>query len=190
VPFFGYVSDTLGPRPLSLLAAVLFGSGYCLAAVAYRGLHLRLLVFGFFLVGSGTAASYFAGLISCAKVAPKRHRGILLALPIACYGVSPFWMVYVSSIDYFTLRGQVDVVRLYIALAILLVLVGFLGAVVLNTDVRKKTEEEEALLDSEGEEGDDDQVRGRPFFSEWTMYGFALGLFLILGSAEMYINNV
>ena len=60
--FMGSISDQHGPRPLSLLAALLFGGGYFLMAQTERGVFssheqsfIAMALF-FVLVGAGVAA--------------------------------------------------------------------------------------------------------------------------------------
>lgn len=104
---------------------------------------------------------------------------------------------------------ELDVVRLFKFFAVLLGIVGVIGAfglVVLPLDSPKRVEceeptEEDALL-PQAESSQSDSVNGlvpeqqesapenRPFFTETTTYLLCLVLVILLGSGEMYINCV
>ncbi|KAK3946270.1 putative mfs monocarboxylic acid transporter protein [Diplogelasinospora grovesii] len=150
VPFLGYLCDRVGPAPLSLLSAVFFGGGYGLAAGLYKRAATSLqtvqqhpgrwayvaMIFAFVCIGVGTSSMYLSAVATCAKNFGRgKHRGLALAVPIAAYGLSGMWVSQVGSRVFYekTLpdggtRGDVDVFRFFLFLAILLVVVGVLGA--------------------------------------------------------------
>jgi MFS family permease len=146
VSLFGYVCDRFGTKPLSVLAAALFGVGYGLAAVVYRSIDQRgqgrhneagrsypLMVFAFVCIGVATCAMYLSAVATCAKNFGKgRHRGLALAMPIAGFGLSGMWLSQVGSRLFCETRpdgsrGDVDVFRFFVFLAVLLVVVGVVG---------------------------------------------------------------
>ena len=169
VSLLGYICDRVGTAPLSILAAVLFGSGYGLAAAVYRALEAEglamghgkhkvagwtyaLMVFAFVCIGVGTCAMYLSAVATCAKNFGKgRHRGLALATPIAAFGLSGMWLSQVGS-RLFTRtlpdgsEGDVDVFHFFIFLAVLLTVVGFLGVFTL------RVVGEEDLIDEAAEE--------------------------------------
>jgi MFS family permease len=145
VPLLGYLCDRSGPAPLSLLAAGMFGVGYAGAAGAFykacleeggrgAGEWYGLMVLAFVAIGVGTCAMYMSAVATCAKNFGRgKHRGLAVAVPIAAFGLSGMWLSQVGS-RFFLSRdlaaeeGEVDVVRLFVFLALLLVVVGVVGA--------------------------------------------------------------
>jgi MFS family permease len=148
VSLFGYVCDRFGTKPLSALAAVLFGAGYSLAAVVYRRIDENniegknwsypLMVFAFVCIGVATCAMYLSAVATCAKNFGKgKHRGLALAMPIAGFGLSGMWLSQVGSRLFCETKadnscGDVDVFRFFIFLAVLLFAVGFVGTFALR----------------------------------------------------------
>ena len=160
VSFFGYLCDRLGPAPLSLMASVFFGSGYLLAAFTYasgtkdvygytreRGWPLWVMVVAFVTVGCGTTCMYLSAMTTCAKNFGKgKNRGLTLALPVAAFGLSGMWVSQVGSRLLYEKtpdgkKGDVDVFRFFLFLAITLLVVGLIGAWLL------KIVDEDELID-------------------------------------------
>lgn len=140
VPVVGYICDRVGPAPLSFTAALLFGAGYGLAAGLYRrGLggwsawEYYAMIAAFATIGVATSAMYLASVATCAKNFGRgKHRGLAIALPTAAFGLSGMWESQVGSrLLYERLpdgrRGDVDVFRFFLFLAILLAAVGLIG---------------------------------------------------------------
>lgn len=147
VPILGYICDRYGTKPLSAIAAAAFGLGYGLAAVIYKNGDVKnavddvvgdadesdwtypLMIAAFFCVGVGTCSMYLTAVATCAKNFGKgRHRGLALATPIACFGLSGMWISQVGSrLFHEGPGGDVDVFRYFVALAVLLVLIGIMG---------------------------------------------------------------
>lgn len=205
MPCFGIIADTVGPKPLSLLAGVVFAVGYLVAAYDYtHGRLLGLMIFAFVLVGMGTSASYFGALVTSAKAAGPKRRGLGLALPIAAYGLSPFWLAQAASLPIFHSKSsdELDIVRLFGTLAVLLLAIGIIGGLFLQRNIAPEslaasasailpTEESPLLEDTQSKASlEEEEHNHRPFFSDWSTYVFATGLFMLLGASEMYNNNV
>jgi MFS family permease len=142
VPLLGYMCDRVGPAPLSFMAALLFGAGYGLAAGLYRrGLggwsvwEYYAMTAAFATIGVATCAMYLASVATCAKNFGKgKHRGLAIAIPTAAFGLSGMWESQVGSrLLYERLpdgsKGDVDVFRFFLFLAILLTVVGLIGTV-------------------------------------------------------------
>lgn len=165
VPLFGYLCDRYTPSPLSLLSAIFFGTGYLLAAFTYRsgpppdaggsGWPFWVMVLAFIGVGMGTACMYLGAVATCAKNFGRgKHKGIMLAVPIAAFGLSGMWQ---SQVGTYLLserledgsHGDVDVFRYFLFLAILLLVVGLVGTVGLRL---VDDEEEEKYIDEAVEE--------------------------------------
>ncbi|KAH9865850.1 hypothetical protein J1614_009437 [Plenodomus biglobosus] len=143
VPLFGYLCDRLGPGPPSALSGLLFGLGYFLAAFAYQsgpppsagghGWPFGVMVTAFALIGMGTSCMYLSAVTTCAKNFGRGNaKGVALAVPIAAFGLSGMWQSQVGSrILYETnpdgSKGDVDVFRFFLFLAILLLCVGSIG---------------------------------------------------------------
>ncbi|KAH8897818.1 MFS general substrate transporter [Thozetella sp. PMI_491] len=150
VPLMGYACDRLGPAPLSLASAVLFGGGYGLAAGLYQkglsnaeqsprkmghdyDLEYAAMLGAFVAIGVGTCCMYLSAVATCAKNFGKgKHRGLALAVPIASYGLSSMWQSQVGSKLLYERnpdgsKGDVNVFHFFLFLAILLAVVGVLG---------------------------------------------------------------
>src|SRR5271155_3213665 len=133
----GYLCDILGPRPISLLASVLFASSYTLAAQAFTHYFpLWCFLVAFFFIGMGTSALYFSALTTSAKNFVG-HRGLSIAVPIAAFGLSSFWESLVAGSRLFSkdvqaeggdVTRELDVVRLFNFFAVLLGCVGVIGS--------------------------------------------------------------
>ncbi|KAE8850452.1 hypothetical protein PTNB85_00868 [Pyrenophora teres f. teres] len=143
VPIFGYLCDRLGPGVPAGIAGLLFGSGYLLAAFAYRsgplpsagghGWPFGIMVLAFAFVGMGTSCMYLSAVTTCAKNFGRGNaKGVALAIPIAAFGLSGMWqsqvgsrLLYVTNPD--GSRGDVDVFRFFLFLGVLLLGVGAVG---------------------------------------------------------------
>lgn len=145
VPLFGYLCDRYSPQPLSLLASFLFGSGYLLAAFTYRagplpdkhnensGWPFWVMIISFVGVGAGTSCMYLAAVATCAKnYAKAEYRGFMLAVPIAAFGLSGMWQSQIG--DHLLSdrlpdgrKGEVNVFKFFVFLAILLITFGVIG---------------------------------------------------------------
>jgi hypothetical protein len=181
VSIFGYLCDRYSPSPVSLLAGILFGTGYFLAAFAYKsgppidaggsGWPYWVMVVAFALVGAGTCCMYGAAVTTCAKNFGRgRHKGIMLAVPIAAFGLSGMWQSQVGT--YLLCErlddgscGDVDVFRYFLFLAILLLCTGFGGTfalrVVGDEEEEKYIDEAISELERSGILGEDDFFRPR-----------------------------
>ncbi|KAL8282273.1 hypothetical protein RB597_009804 [Gaeumannomyces tritici] len=157
VPLLGYLCDRIGPAPLSLASAGIFATGYSLAATVFahvddavrngrpphNSLHsgtvtggpisYALMISAFVCIGVGTASMYLSAVATCAKnFGTGKHRGLALAMPIAAFGLSGMWQSQVGSrVLYERLgdgnRGDVDVFRFFIFLAVVLAIAGVIG---------------------------------------------------------------
>jgi MFS family permease len=165
VSLFGYLCDRLGPAPLSFISALMFGAGYLLAALTYnsgakdvsgytheRGWPLWVMVVAFIIIGFATTCMYLSAITTCAKNFGRgKYRGLALACPIAAFGLSGMWQSQIGSrILYERLpdgkRGDVDVFKFFLFLAITLLAVGLLGSFLL------KIVDEDELIDEAVEE--------------------------------------
>ncbi|RMJ17783.1 putative transporter MCH1 [Fusarium euwallaceae] len=154
ISIVGYICDRVGLAPLALTGGVLFGGGYGIAAGVYRKLDLQyrghggprpdgdwslpLMMFAFVCIGIATCALYMAAVSSCAKNFGKgRYRGLALATPITCFGLSPMWLSQAGSRLFTETRpdgskGDLDVFRFFLFLAILLFFMGIMGTFTLR----------------------------------------------------------
>jgi MFS family permease len=149
VPAFGYLCDRSGSRIPSILAGLFFGGGYLIAALAYRagppeqpagqgGWPFWTMILAFVAIGMGTSCMYLAAVSTCAKNFGRgRSKGVALAIPIAAFGLSGMWvsqvgsrLLYVHNDD--GTRGDVDVYKFFIFLAITLFVMGIIGSVALK----------------------------------------------------------
>ncbi|KAH8816333.1 major facilitator superfamily domain-containing protein [Xylogone sp. PMI_703] len=165
VPLFGYLCDRIGPAPLSFLAGILFALGYLLAALTYRsgtsqidglvhekGWPMEVMVLAFIIIGMATTSMYLSAVTSCAKNFGKgKYRGLALACPIAAFGLSGMWLSQVGSRIFYEThqdgsRGDVDVFKFFLFLAVALMTAGMIGTVLL------KVVDEDELIDEAVEE--------------------------------------
>jgi MFS family permease len=160
VPIFGYMCDRYSPSPVSLLAGIFFGAGYLLAALAYKsgppvdvggsGWPYWIMVVAFVLVGMGTCCLYGSAITACAKNFGRgKYKGIMLAVPIAAFGLSGMWQSQIGS-HLLCERlpdgtcGDVDVFRYFLFLSIMLLVIGLGGTAALRI---VDDEEEEKYID-------------------------------------------
>ena len=235
ISVMGYVCDRVGVSPLSLLSGVLFGTGYGTAAYVYRRLDIEynllgkhanewsypVMIFAFVCVGSGTCAMYIASVSTCAKNFGKgKYRGLALAMPISGFGLSGMWLsqfgsrfIYETNPD--GSRGEVDVYKFFVFLAVLLAVMGVVGTFALQVvdeqdliDEAIEELETSGLLDGGsligrsqyGTVEDDDgdkwkknwvlNAETRQFLTDHTMWPFAVAFLLMIGPAEAFINNL
>lgn len=155
ISILGYICDRVGVAPLALLSAVLFGTGYGTAAGIYRKLDIEYnvlgkphgvgnawaypaMIFAFVCVGSGTCSMYIASVSTCAKNFGKgKYRGLALAMPITGFGLSGMWLSQFGSRFLYETnpdgsKGEVDVFRFFVFLAILLSVMGVIGTFTLR----------------------------------------------------------
>ncbi|WEW56901.1 Putative monocarboxylate transporter mch1 [Emydomyces testavorans] len=162
VSLLGYLCDRYSPGPVALLSAFFFGPGYLLAALTYRsgpppdsggsGWPYWVMILGFLGVGAGTASMYLAAVTTCAKnFGLSKHKGFMLAMPIAAFGLSGMWQSQVGRHLLYERgpngeKGDVDVFKYFLFLAILLFSVGVVGLFAL------RIVDEEKLIDEAVEE--------------------------------------
>ncbi|EME78769.1 uncharacterized protein MYCFIDRAFT_53655 [Pseudocercospora fijiensis CIRAD86] len=148
VPLWGMMCDRFGPGMPSFLAGTFFGFGYLLAAFTYKsgpppalggsGYPYWVMVLAFIFIGLGTSCMYLSAVTTCAKNFGRgKYKGIALALPIACFGLSGMWQAQVGShLLYETKadgsKGDVDVHRFFLFLGILLLATGIIGCFTLR----------------------------------------------------------
>jgi MFS family permease len=150
---------------MSFISAILFGSAYLLAAFTYRsgakdvygytherGWPLWVMVFAFVIIGLATTSMYISAVTTCAKNFGRgKYRGLALAAPIAAFGLSGMWLSQLGERALFERlpdgkKGDVDVFKFFLFLAITLLAVGLLGTFLL------KVVDEEELIDEAVEE--------------------------------------
>ncbi|KAM0451554.1 hypothetical protein ACHAPV_009983 [Trichoderma viride] len=155
ISIMGYVCDRMGVAPLALLSAFLFGGGYGLAAGIYKKLDYEyntlgkshgaengwsypLMVLAFIMIGAGTCAMYISSVSTCAKNFGKgKYRGLALAMPITGFGLSGMWLSqfgsrFLAEKNPDGSRGDVDVFRFFVFLAVLLFVIGILSVFTLK----------------------------------------------------------
>lgn len=165
VPLCGYLCDRYSPAPLALFSGIMFGASYLVAAFTYKsgpppdvggsGWPFWTMVVAFIGVGIGTCSLYLAAVTTCAKnFGRSKHKGVMLAAPIAGFGLSGMWQ---SQLGTYLLcerrpdgtRGDVDVFRYFLFLAIMLFCIGVIGTFGLQI---VDNEEEEKYIDEAAEE--------------------------------------
>lgn len=143
VPLWGALCDRVGPGIPSLISGVFFAVGYLLAAFAYKsgpppgqggdGWPYWVMAFAFIPIGTGTSCMYLSAVTTCAKNFGRgKYKGIALAMPIACFGLSGMWQSQVGSHFIYETnqdgsKGELDVHRYFLFLGIFLLAIGIGG---------------------------------------------------------------
>ncbi|PGH00336.1 hypothetical protein AJ80_09191, partial [Polytolypa hystricis UAMH7299] len=178
VPIFGYICDRYTPGPASLISALLFGPGYILAAFAYKsgpppdaggdGWPFWVMVLSFIGIGAGTCSLYLASVATCAKnFGHGKHKGFMLAVPIAAFGMSGMWQSQVGTRLLYESgpngeRGDVDVFKYFLFLGVVLAVVGLIGTFALRVvDEEEMIDEAVEELERSGILGQSDFFRSR-----------------------------
>ncbi|KAJ5563424.1 Major facilitator superfamily domain general substrate transporter [Penicillium sp. DV-2018c] len=163
VPLFGYLCDRYSPSPLSLFSGVVFGIGYFLAALTYQsgppvdaggsGWPFWVMIVAFIAIGTGTSCMYLAAVATCAKNFGRgKHKGIMLAVPIAAFGLSGMWQSQIGTYLFYERledgsHGDLDVSKFFVFLAVLLLVIGIVGTFALRI-----VEEDDKYIDETVEE--------------------------------------
>jgi MFS family permease len=148
VPLFGYLCDRYSPSPLAMFSGLVFGVGYLLAAFTYRsgppvaaggsGWPFWVMIVAFISIGMGTSCMYLAAVATCAKNFGRgKHKGIMLAVPIAAFGLSGMWQSQLGTYLFYEpledgSHGDLDVYKYFVFLALLLLGIGIIGTFALR----------------------------------------------------------
>ncbi|KAF3482816.1 uncharacterized protein GIQ15_02140 [Arthroderma uncinatum] len=99
----GYMVDTRGTRPGTLIGAIALFCGYFPIHRAYAAgagsMNVALLCFFSFLSGMGSCAAFSAAIKTAASNFPD-HRGSATAFPLAAFGLSAFGFSAVSAMAF------------------------------------------------------------------------------------------
>lgn len=107
----------------------------------------------------GTCSMMMASVTTCAKsFARSRHKGVALAVPLAAFGLSGLWLTQVGSRLLYERgphgdRGDVDVYRFFVFLALLLFSVGIVGAMTLQSVLEEEESIDEAAAAAAAADG-------------------------------------
>ncbi|KAJ5932410.1 transporter mch1 [Penicillium verrucosum] len=148
VPLFGYLCDRYSPSPLAMFSGLVFGIGYLLAAFTYKsgppvdaggsGWPFWVMIVAFIAIGMGTSCMYLAAIATCAKNFGRgKHKGIMLAVPIAAFGLSGMWQSQLGTYLFYERledgsHGDLDVFQYFVFLALLLLGIGIVGTFALR----------------------------------------------------------
>ncbi|KAJ5869721.1 hypothetical protein N7455_004662 [Penicillium solitum] len=148
VPLFGYLCDRYSPSPLAMFSGLVFGVGYLLAAFTYQsgppadaggsGWPFWVMIVAFIAIGMGTSCMYLAAVATCAKNFGRgKHKGIMLAVPIAAFGLSGMWQSQLGTYLFYERledgsHGDLDVFQYFVFLALLLLGIGIIGTFALR----------------------------------------------------------
>ncbi|KAM5432105.1 hypothetical protein MferCBS31731_007606 [Microsporum ferrugineum] len=99
----GYMVDTRGTRPATLIGAIALFCGYFPIHLAYAAgagsLNVVFLCFFSFLSGVGSCAAFAAAIKTAASNFPD-HRGSATAFPLAAFGLSAFGFSAISAMAF------------------------------------------------------------------------------------------
>jgi MFS family permease len=96
------------------------------------------MVLAFVIVGLATTSMYINAATTCVKYfGRRRYRGLALACPIMAFGLSGIWQSQVGSRVLYKRkldggRGVIDMFRLFIILAVILVCISWLRTLLLK----------------------------------------------------------
>ncbi|CAG7925846.1 unnamed protein product [Penicillium olsonii] len=147
-PLFGYLCDRYSPAPLALFSGTIFGTGYILAAFTYRsgppveaggsGWPFWVMVVAFVCIGMATCCMYLSAVATCAKNFGRgKHKGMMLAVPIAAFGLSGMWQSQIGTYLFYEVlpdgsHGDLDVFKYFLFLGVLLLAIGIIGTFALR----------------------------------------------------------
>ncbi|KAF8478643.1 major facilitator superfamily domain-containing protein [Russula ochroleuca] len=137
----GKVIDGYGPWACSLIASVLFSTGFGLFAAEVAKTpddiaqpsksSFRILAACFFLTGLGTASSYFSSIFAASKTFPQ-YPGAASGASMAFFGLSPLFLSLLASTYFTDPTTGLDVTRFLMFLAIASGIVHVIGAFTLR----------------------------------------------------------
>lgn len=199
VPLWGLMCDRYGPGWPSLLSGIFFGLGYLLAAFAYKsgpppvaggdGWPYWVMILAFVAIGTSTSCMYLSAVTTCAKNFGRgKNKGIALALPIGCFGLSGMWQSQVGSQILYEKKpdgskGDVDVHRYFLFLAIYLLVTGIIGFFALRV-----VGEEELIDEAVDELEQSGLLDGSEFFQRMTSSGH-IGYGTITANGERRLSD-
>jgi len=82
--FAGRIQERRGPRPVAMMAGLLFGCGYLVGWLSGGSFFWLLIGFGI-LVGTGTGFGYVCPLATCVRWFPQ-HKGLITGVSVAGFG--------------------------------------------------------------------------------------------------------
>lgn len=195
VPLFGYLCDRYSPSPLAMFSGLVFGIGYLLAAFTYKsgpppdaggsGWPFWVMIVAFIAIGMGTSCMYLAAVATCAKNFGRgKHKGIMLAVPIAAFGLSGMWQSQLGTYLFYERledgsHGDLDVFQYFVFLALLLLGIGIIGTFALRIveDDDKYIDETVEELERSGLLEESDFFQPRNEIRQAVEYGTLSGAF-------------
>jgi hypothetical protein len=220
--FLGKVVDEYGPWVCSLIASFLFSSSFAIIAAEIAKTpdditepsesSFRILAGSFFMMGLGTAASYFSALFAASRTFP-RNLGAASGASMALFGLSPLFLCFLASTFFTDPSTGLDVPRFLKLLALTSGVIHLLGAFNMRlckpqciapstpgsastSDGERSIDEREPLLPSKPHRSDSQIIpvgEGRSvieLFKDSHFWLLALVALIILGSCEMIISNI
>ncbi|KAJ5456767.1 hypothetical protein N7530_012041 [Penicillium desertorum] len=128
VPLFGYLCDRYSPSPLAMFSGLVFGIGYLLAAFTYKS--------GPPVAAGGSGWPFWVMILAFISIG-ESTKGIMLAVPIAAFGLSGMWQSQLGMYLFYERledgsHGDLDVFKYFVFLALLLLGIGIIGTFVLR----------------------------------------------------------
>lgn len=210
-PIVGSMIDRIGPWICSLLAAVLFSTGFGFFSYEFRAAEFHKpsnfafwrLVFFYLLCGLGTVSSYFSSLFSASKNFPQ-YSGIAAGFSMALFGLSPLILSFIASTWFMIPERGLDVANYTASLAVLTVIIHLIGAITLRIEPPAHQEPADTS-DSDSNESDPESETSallpkklylgkydsfKDVLRDHHFWILALVSLLVLGSCEMVVTNI
>ncbi|KAF9520547.1 hypothetical protein BS47DRAFT_641793 [Hydnum rufescens UP504] len=210
---WGLVIDHFGPWTCSLSASAFFSLGFGLFSFTVRtaseggflNSQYYLLIFSFFLAGSGTVASYFSCLFSASKSFPD-NTGLAAGIVTALFGLSPLFLSFIGNLFFANQIDGFDAPGYLIFLAVFSGSVNLLGAIGLRSVPRHDhyaidtiSPDTAPAIPQGGSEDSPLLQADRPAIQRETVLSllkdvdfWLLGLIMliVMGMSEMVISNI
>ncbi|KZT11258.1 MFS general substrate transporter [Laetiporus sulphureus 93-53] len=161
----GKVLDRFGPWSCSLLASLMFASGYGLFALDYTrspetpepSSAFPHLVVYFALLGLGTVFSYFSMLFAATRTFPQ-YVGLASGTSLAIFGMSPLFLSMVATRFFIDASANVDVTRFFTFMAVLTGIINLIGGLILPGPATEAVPKARPSPDDQTDYNEDAQV--------------------------------
>lgn len=173
--FSGRLYDRMGPRKITIIGAIFYGSGMILSAFASQ-LWMIYITYGL-IAGIGIGFAYVSPLSTCVKWFPH-HKGFITGIAVGAFGSGS--LVFKTVIEY--LLKTVGVNQTFIYLGLIFTVLVLAGGFLL---VLPDENDEDPTKDTKGHMTSLEMVKTARFYYIWPMYLLASmpGL-LVIGLAK------
>lgn len=177
--FSGRLQDTIGPKKVATIGALLYGGGLMLTSTATS--LIQLYIYYGIIAATGVGFAYVCPLSTCVKWFPEK-KGFITGIVVGAFGVGS--LVFKSVIQYFIVHTGVSSTFFY--LGIIYIILGLIGSQFLilpsseynSTTKNPNTTKETAFTVRE-------MIQTKSFYFIWIMYLFGcISGLLVIGLAK------